>query len=129
MPSPSKTTDLAAELKSLHIERRPPRRATLGWVVRLGIGGALVTGAYLAWSWLAPLLLVHEVELTSVSLITPAQQQQLLVATGYVVPQRQANIAPRIGGRVAKLFVEDGTIVKQGDVIAVLEDADYKAQV
>jgi RND family efflux transporter MFP subunit len=50
------------------------------------------------------------------------------VATGYVVPQRKANISPRIGGRVAKIFVQDGTVVKEGQVIAVLEDADYRAQ-
>src|SRR5205085_5531952 len=70
-----------------------------------------------------------EVEITAVSLVSPAQAQQLLVATGYVVPQRQANISPRIGGRVAKLFVEDGTVVKKGQLIAVLEDQDYRAQV
>jgi RND family efflux transporter MFP subunit len=69
------------------------------------------------------------VETTAVSLVSPAQAQQLLVATGYVVPQRQANISPRIGGRVAKLFVEDGTVVKKGQLLAVLEDADFKAQV
>jgi len=44
-----------------------------------------------------------------------------------VVPQRKANISPRIGGRVAKIFVQDGTVVKEGQVIAVLEDADYRA--
>jgi RND family efflux transporter MFP subunit len=46
-----------------------------------------------------------------------------------VVPQRQANISPRIGGRVAKLFVEDGTVVKKGQLLAVLEDQDFRAQV
>src|SRR5437868_10078701 len=61
-------------------------------------------------------------------MVSPAQGAQLLVATGYVVPQRKANISPRIGGRVAKLFVEDGSVVKAGQVIAVLEDADYRAQ-
>src|SRR6266446_7965387 len=66
-----------------------------------------------------------EVDTATVALITPAQGAQLLVATGYVVPQRKANISPRIGGRVAKIFVQDGTVVKEGQVIAVLEDADY----
>src|SRR5438067_868467 len=83
----------------------------------------------LAWQLLAPRVFVPEVETTAVALVSPAQAQQLLVATGYVVPQRQANISPRIGGRVAKLFVEDGTVVKKGQLIAVLEDQDYKAQV
>src|SRR5437762_9048259 len=81
-----------------------------------GIRGTSVTG-------------VQTCALPILALVSPAQAQQLLVATGYVVPQRQANISPRIGGRVARLFVEDGTIVKKGQLIAVLEDQDYKAQV
>src|SRR5205823_9850210 len=104
-------------------------RVLPSWLpVVAGIGAA---GAVLlvGWKVLAPRIFVPEVETTSVALVSPAQAQQLLVATGYVVPQRQANISPRIGGRVAKLFVEDGTIVKKGQLIAVLEDQDYKAQV
>jgi RND family efflux transporter MFP subunit len=81
-----------------------------------------------AWKTLGNQLFAPEVETTTVSLVTPAQGAQLLVATGYVVPQRKANISPRIGGRIAKIFIEDGSVVKQGQLIAVLEDADYKAQ-
>src|SRR5205085_4835909 len=88
------------------------------------IAAALLVG----WKVVAPRLFVPEVEITAVSLVSPAQAQQLLVATGYVVPQRQANISPRVGGRVSQLFVEDGTVVKKGQLIAVLEDADYRAQ-
>src|ERR671922_2693450 len=98
---------------------------------RASLRAVFVVAALLivGWKLLAPRLFVPEVETTAVALVSPAQAQQLLVATGYVVPQRQANISPRIGGRVAKLFVEDGTIVKKGQLIAVLEDQDYRAQV
>ena len=120
---------VADELKSLRIERNEPASRLPGWagpaiavVVVLVVLGA-------AWKILAPRIFVPEVETTAVSLVSPAQAQQLLVATGYVVPQRQANISPRIGGRVAKLFIEDGTVVKKGQLIAVLEAADYRAQV
>jgi HlyD family secretion protein len=120
---------LADELKSLRIEREDRRRPLPGWVPAVA-GGAVVAALLLVgWKVLAPRLFVPEVETTAVALVSPAQAQQLLVATGYVVPQRQANISPRIGGRVAKLFVEDGTIVKKGQLIAVLEDQDYRAQV
>jgi len=123
-PPPS----LADELKSLRIERTPVRHGLPSWVAP-AVGLVVVAvAALLAWRALGDRLLAPEVEVTSVSMVTPAQGAQLLVATGYVVPQRKANISPRIGGRVAKLFVEDGSIVKAGQVIAVLEDADYKAQ-
>jgi RND family efflux transporter MFP subunit len=120
---------LADELKSLRIERDEQRRAVPRWVppaVAIAVAAAILLAG---WKLIAPRIFVPEVETTAVSLVSPAQAQQLLVATGYVVPQRQANISPRIGGRVAKLFVEDGTIVKKGQLIAVLEDQDYKAQV
>ena len=119
---------LADELKSLRIEREERPRRLPGWATAaIAVAAIVLIGAVL-WKVVAPRVFVPEVETTAVSLVSPAQAQQLLVATGYVVPQRQANISPRIGGRVAKLFVEDGTVVKKGQLIAVLEDADYKAQ-
>src|SRR5256886_5806448 len=123
-PPPS----LADELKSLRIDRGPAKRSLARWVpaaVAIAVAAAL---ALIGWRALGGRLFAPEVETVTVALITPAQGAQLLVATGYVVPQRKANISPRIGGRVAKIFVEDGTVVKEGQVIAVLEDADYRAQ-
>src|SRR5438105_108321 len=124
-PPPS----LADELKSLRIDRGPAKRSLARWVpaaVAIAVAAAL---ALIGWRALGGRLFAPEVDTATVALITPAQGAQLLVATGYVVPQRKANISPRIGGRVAKIFVEDGTVVKAGQVIAVLEDADYRAQV
>jgi len=123
-PPPS----LADELKSLRIDRAPEKRALPGWVGPVLIVFALAALLMVAWKTLGNQLFASEVETTTVSLVTPAQGAQLLVATGYVVPQRKANISPRIGGRIAKIFIEDGSVVKQGQLIAVLEDADYKAQ-
>jgi HlyD family secretion protein len=120
---------LADELKSLRIEREERRRTLPGWLPATAGVIALAVVLLVLWKVLAPRLFVPEVETTAVALVSPAQAQQLLVATGYVVPRRQANISPRVGGRVAKLFVEDGTIVKKGQLIAVLEDQDYRAQV
>jgi len=126
VPTPPSVAD---ELKSLRIERTPQRRGLPAWappVIGLVAAAAVL---FAGWKLLAPRLFVPEVETTAVALVSPAQAQQLLVATGYVVPQRQANISPRIGGRVAQLFVEDGTVVKKGQLLAVLEDQDFRAQV
>src|SRR5207237_578907 len=123
-PPPS----LADELKSLRIDRGPAKRSLARWVpaaVAIAVAAAL---ALIGWRALGGRVFATEVDTATVALITPSQGAQLLVATGYVVPQRKANISPRIGGRVAKIFVQDGTVVKEGQVIAVLEDADYRAQ-
>src|SRR6267154_2438011 len=123
-PPPS----LADELKSLRIDRAPAERPLPRWIVPAVAVLALAAAALIAWRVLGGRVFAPEVDTAIVALITPAQGAQLLVATGYVVPQRKANISPRIGGRVAKIFVQDGTVVKEGQVIAVLEDADYRAQ-
>ncbi len=119
---------LIDELKSLHIERERPSRSLPGWATTLIVLLVLALAGALAWKLFANKLFEPEVETGTVALVSQSQGAQLLVATGYVVPQRKANISPRIGGRVAKLFVEDGSVVKAGQVIAILEDADYKAQ-
>ena len=119
---------LADELKSLRIDRPPERRGLPGWAGTALVLAAVALVLLVSWKLLGDRLFAPEVETSSVSLVTPAQGAQLLVATGYVVPQRKANISPRIGGRVAKIFIEDGSVVKAGQLIAVLEDADYKAQ-
>ena len=122
IPPPS----LADELKSLRIDRSPARRTMPGWAMPalLVLGVALL--GLIAWRSLGGHVFATEVETTTVALVTPAQGAQLLVATGYVVPQRKANISPRIGGRVARLFVEDGSVVQAGQVIAVLASPDVQ---
>ncbi len=126
MPPPPPS--LADELKSLRIDRAPAQRGLPGWALPVLVTIALAALLLLAWRTIGNQLFAPEVETTTVTLVTPAQGAQLLVATGYVVPSRKANISPRIGGRIAKIFIEDGSVVKQGQLIAVLEDADYKAQ-
>src|SRR5690348_13829587 len=103
-PPPS----LADELKSLRIDRAPVRRGLPGWVAPALVIAALAIAAVVAWRAIGDRIFAPEVDTTTVALVSPAQGASLLVATGYVVPQRKANISPRIGGRVAKIFVEDG---------------------
>jgi RND family efflux transporter MFP subunit len=49
------------------------------------------------------------------------------VATGYVESRQQAKIGARATGRVQDLYVEEGTFVKEGFVLAILEHADLEA--
>ncbi|MBI5739678.1 MAG: efflux RND transporter periplasmic adaptor subunit [Nitrospirae bacterium] len=68
-----------------------------------------------------------EVEVVTVSQIYPSQTFTVLNASGYVVAQRKAAVASKITGRLEALMVEEGNMVKKGDIIARLENADAAA--
>ena len=80
---------------------------------------------------LAALWLRHSgevtVETTGVTVAYPYQGVTMLNATGYVVAQRKAAIATKATGRLEWLGVREGSVVKEGDVIARLESADVSA--
>src|SRR5207237_370799 len=52
-----------------------------------------------------------------------------LTATGYVVPQRISKVAAKVSGRILKLNVAEGSKVKAGQTIALLDDADQRSAV
>src|SRR2546423_14839461 len=122
-PPPS----LADERKSLRMDRGPARRSLPRWVpvaVAIALAAAL---ALIGWRALGGRLFAPEVDTATVALITPGQGAQLLVATGYVVPQRKANISPRIGGPGAKIPAGDGTGGEGRPGIAGAGEAGYPA--
>lgn len=67
------------------------------------------------------------VEVATVSQVYPSQTFTLLNASGYVVAQRKAAVASKITGRLISISVEEGSIVKKGDIIARLESDDSTA--
>lgn len=68
-----------------------------------------------------------DVETSSVTKVYPSQAFTLLNASGYVVAQRKAAVASKATGRLVSLAVEEGSIVKKGDVVARLESEDVIA--
>ncbi len=67
------------------------------------------------------------VDTVVVSRVYPSQTFTLLNASGYVVAQRKASVSSKATGRLEWLGVEEGSRVKQGEVIARLEDRDMLA--
>ncbi len=68
-----------------------------------------------------------DVQVFNVSEIYPSQTFTLLNASGYVVAQRKAAVASKITSQLVSLSVEEGDLVKKGDVIARLESEDTAA--
>jgi len=71
----------------------------------------------------------YEVRVANVSEFYPAQVLSKLNASGYVVAQRKADVAAKITGQLVAIMVKEGSIVKEGQVIARLENSDTAALV
>jgi len=68
-----------------------------------------------------------KVKVTTVSLLYGSDAQASLVATGYVVAQRKAEVASQGTGRLEYLGFEEGDTVLSGEIIARLENDEIKA--
>ncbi|MCX7017753.1 MAG: efflux RND transporter periplasmic adaptor subunit [bacterium] len=91
-------------------------------VVILAIGGGL---------WAYPYLVPEKVDVAPVRLIDPEVETSAVVlsVTGYVVPHRRIEIAPKIMGRIEQLYVDKGDHVVQYQEVAHLDASEYKANV
>src|SRR5450756_1420991 len=56
---------------------------------------------------------------------TPGGNDMVLVGT---VDANQIVVSPQLQGRILKLLVEEGTQVKQGDLIALLDPSELEAE-
>jgi len=133
---------LADELASLRLDRSSARvqstgrarnndgerRGVAGWVVAGVAVVALGIGGFFVFREGSGRIFSEDVELGAVTLMSPSQSDVTLVATGYVYARKKANVSPKIGGRLAKLNVDEGSKVKQNEIIAELESSDVQAQ-
>ena len=58
--------------------------------------------------------------------VEPSLGRVALEAGGYVVPVQLVEVAPRVGGQVLELFIEEGQHVDKGDVLAILDPTEYQ---
>src|SRR5450432_4734529 len=66
------------------------------------------------------------VEVITAAKADSSERQSLLNASGYVTPRRRATIAAKITGRVTGVFFDEGTHVRQDQLLATLDDSDVK---
>jgi HlyD family secretion protein len=72
----------------------------------------------------------NNVDLQKLTVVAEAQDITLkIAANGSVLPGQTVNLSPKSAGRVAEIFVEQGDLVKQGQKIAQMENADVRAQI
>src|SRR4051794_39973345 len=135
---------LRDDLASLKINRREPeplklatRRRSAGgggggiglatvvlWMIPLGLLG---TAGFVAYRQVDKIRAKPEVTVGLVQAMTSGEAEKLLSAKGYLKSRFQAMIGATIPGRVERMYVEEGSKVKKGQVLAVLEHDDQKA--
>jgi HlyD family secretion protein len=124
-------TDLKGELASLKIDRSRKRTNPWRWPLLLLLPVAIVLlGLYALRAQQA--FSATEVETTTAAVsrdVQPSAGTPILTASGYVVARRKAVVSSKIQGRLADLRVEEGSVVRAGEVIAQLESIDYEAAV
>src|SRR5438128_6583696 len=67
-----------------------------------------------------------QVEVTTVRAAGGSDQVTALNASGYVTPRRRATVAAKITGRVTGVFFDEGNNVKEGQLLATLDDSDVQ---
>jgi len=55
-------------------------------------------------------------------------QVALLNASGYVTPRRRATVAAKITARVTQMYADEGMHVQAGQILALLDDSDYRVR-
>lgn len=120
-------TDLKDDLAALRIERAPIAAEGGGrwikWVVILAmLGGA----GYAGWAWFTRDI-PAEVEVVTVTQRAAGTQASVLNASGYVTARRRATISSKVTGKLVEVNVEEGMAVRQGQILARLDDAAPRA--
>ena len=122
-----------ADLAALRIQRdddedhhrRLPIGRIIGWIVALAVIGIAAFAGY--QQFVVPRR-APVVETTAVKPTVNVANPPLMNATGYLVANRTAKITPKISVRVVKLNIDTGMNVRKGDVLAVLESTNLRAQ-
>jgi len=122
----ARVNDPIDDLSALRIEREPLAPAGRGWgrwfallVLLAAIGGGLR-----GWSQrVVPL----EVEVAPVSQRAAGAQASVLNASGYVTARRRATVSSKVTGKVVEVNVEEGMAVREGQVLARLDDSTVRA--
>jgi RND family efflux transporter MFP subunit len=119
-------TELKDDLAALRIERGPETASSGRWIRWVVLLAVLAGGGFYAWQWLTRERPV-EVEAGTVTQRAAGVQAAVLNAAGYVTARRRATVSSKITGKVVEVNVDEGVSVKEGDVVARLDDVAARA--
>lgn len=140
------SSDLRDELQSLSIpksqrpaSRSAPARAAFP-LGRIMLILALAAGGYYAYqnrAWLAPAVqsaaenaISQPAKIETVTVRAQSEQSSpaVLTATGKIVSDHRVQVVTKVSGQIVELRFEQGDRVEKGQVLARIEDVNYRAR-
>lgn len=105
-----------------------PAEPAMNWVRKIKSRRVWLTGlftvlAVVTWWFMRPAVVVTRYMVQS-GLVT-----EEVLGTGTLEARKKAVIGPKMAGLIARVSVDQGDRVKEGDVLIYLEDSDFKQQV
>jgi RND family efflux transporter MFP subunit len=119
-------TDFKQDLDALRIDRRPARPGAGRWLVWVLVLVVVLLAASGGWVWATRERPVG-VQVAPVTTRAAGAQAAVLNASGYVTARRRATVSSKITGKVIEVNVEEGMTVREGQVLARLDDAGARA--
>jgi RND family efflux transporter MFP subunit len=124
-------TDKTALLNQLRIDRSEPPDSAGGharwWAA--GIAVAIVAASGI-WYLLRPTGVIVKAAVAQTATMGGSASiggASLLDASGYIVARRRATVSSKVTGKVVEVRLEEGQRVEAGEVIARLDDSNWKA--
>jgi RND family efflux transporter MFP subunit len=114
------------DLSALRIEREPLDAGGRNWGRWIGLIALLAAVGGGAWYWINRPRPV-EVEVAAVTERAAGTQASVLNASGYVTARRRATVSSKVTGKVIEVNVEEGMEVREGQVLARLDDSTLQA--
>jgi RND family efflux transporter MFP subunit len=116
------------DLSRLRIDRNAPSRGPLRALkLSVGLAGVAVLFVAGAFWWLRGGGAI-DVGVVRAEVIGGGTTEAVgITANGYVVARTKASVSSKISGRLAFLGVSEGSFVRKGEVMARLENQDYRA--
>jgi HlyD family secretion protein len=114
-------------LDDLRIERRPEQRSGRSpWPIVAAV--LILLGGLFAFFWWRSHAGAIEVQTAIAREVTSGGgERTVLNASGYVTARRQATASSKVTGKVVEVLIEEGMKVKEGQVLARLDDTNVKA--
>lgn len=115
-------------LDDLRIRRDSGRETWLGGrLAAAGIAAIALLLLLLAGWWLFRSRAIPVRTVAAKEAAGAARDRTVLNASGYVTARRQATVSSKVTGKVSEVLIEEGMKVKQGQILARLDDSNVKA--
>jgi HlyD family secretion protein len=113
-------------LEDLRIERKPARPPSAPAGLALwGLATVVIIAAAIFW-WRGRSSNAVEVQTVPVRSGAAATEHVVLNASGYVTARREATVSSKVTGKVIEVLIEEGMKVKEGQILARLDNTNVK---